>query len=287
MTELFDHAGTMYRDIAGPSLTALGRSWVVPAGVIALTLQGDGEVRLASSGEKVRLAEVVRMRLYRVEPAVLTFDVADVTSQDGFACSARLVVALRFDVHDLDALVDFSRTVERFTPSGQPTWEHVNADRLASWLAEDVALGLKKFVATAAVEQLHEQELLGPAEPFVQSALRKPLLTAGLVYGGLRTLRIRSVEFEGLTHERAETVKREQVSQLRQRMRELWDKDRRQESLSQHEFQEFMKALEHDGLIRDLDRQRETLTQQQALDAAYLEYERQQHDLKKTLEALE
>ncbi len=290
MTELFDIAGTVYRDLSPEALKGLGRSITVPNGAVALAFplsqKGESEPRLLRQGDKVKTAELQGLRMFRTEPFEVEVPVDGFVSQDGFALRAELAVSLSLDGHDADALEDFARTLEAKAVQGVVPASMRTVD-LADWLTDDVRLGVKKYAIEQPVEALHEQDLVSAFEPYVRSALRKHLLTAGLVYQGLRRVRVTSTEWEELNRESAEARKREMVSQQRQRMRELWEKDRRRELLSKHELEEFLKALEHEGVIQDIERKKVALDAQKVYDEAYLEYEKQQHDLQKTLDALE
>ena len=281
MTELFDKSGTVFSELDAAALRQHGRAVRIPdltVGV-ALPVRADAEPRLLTAGESLKAADHA-LRLFCADQLVLDVPTLEVPSSDGFFCRMAARVVLALDVHEREALDDFVRVVARGT-------DHLSQSDLAAYIADDVALGLKKFAATKTAAQLHEEDVLAEAAPYVQSSLRKSLLAGGLLWNGLQRLTVSSPELEGLRRQEAGVKKQEIVARQRQRMRELWEKDRRSEALNRHEFDEFMKALEHEGLVKEQERKVEQLAAQQQYDEAWLEYERQQHDLKKAMDAME
>lgn len=281
MTELFDIAADVYRELASAELKAHGRHVTVPSGTVGFTVpaKASGDTKLVPAGESVKSADG-DLQLVRATPFEVDLPPFEVASADGFSCRVVVRVGLAVDTHEPEAIHDFVRAIA----AGKP---RVFVHELAELLAPDVTLGIKKFAAGRTVETLHEHELAEPADPLVQSALRKFLLSSGLVYHGVHRLLVVSPEYEKLQKQAAAARKQEVVAQKRQRMRELWEKDRRRELLSRHEIEEFIKTLEHEGLVSELDRKREALSAQESYDQAFAEYQKQQHDLQKMLDALE
>ncbi|MGE0432683.1 MAG: hypothetical protein AB7K09_20665 [Planctomycetota bacterium] len=287
MTELFDKAGTVYSEFDAAALRQHGRAVRIPDRAVGVAIpQSRGsersersEPRLMASGESLKTADHT-LRLFCADQLVLDVPGFEVPSRDGFACRVKARVVLSLDVREREALDDFARVVARSRTA-------LTLDDLAAHLQPDVELGMKKFAATKDAAELHEEDVLAEALPFIQSSLRKALLSAGLIWHGVDKLCVASPELEGLRRQAAGARKQEVVARQRQRMRELWEKDRRNEALNRHEFDEFMKALEHEGLVKEQQRKAEALVAQQQYDEAWLEYERQQHDLKKSMDAME
>ena len=285
MTELFEQAGgagAVFSRLDSAELRQHGRTVRVPAGAVGLALSvknPSAEPKLVTAGDTLKSADH-QLQLFSADPMLLDVPGFEVESSDGFACRIKLQLSLKLDIHEPEALADFVRVVARSRSA-------ISRDDLASHLKPDVFLGVKKFVAGRVVEDLHEHDVASEAAPFVQSALRKTLLSSGLIWQGVTKLIVSSPELEKLRRESAHAKKQEVVAGKRQRMRELWEKDRRREELSRHEFEEFMKALEHEGVLKDKQRQAEQLGAQQQYDEAWVEYQQQQHDLQKALDAME
>ncbi|MHC5022149.1 MAG: hypothetical protein ACYTGX_19010, partial [Planctomycetota bacterium] len=90
----------------------------------------------------------------------------------------------------------------------------------------------------------------------LRGRLRKICFDAGLELLAVRSASVECPDYESIRTEQAGVVVEEERERHRRNLREAWLKERKNQALSSNELAEFYEALEHDGVLQTLEREK-------------------------------
>lgn len=224
---------------------------IVPSGCAALI----GDQLLPAGATRERAEPLV---LIKEAPFTIDLAAVELASADGHALGAELTLSLMVDLTDIASARPLRATVR----SGELT-------------TEEVAYGLRPALQSglASACKPHSAEALLAIDPAALEAPLREAAAAALALRGLALSRIRRLDLtcptlEAARREAAEAQAAADAAAARQRTLEIWEKDQKNEALTQAEVREFYANLEREGQIKQLQARDE-------LDDIVASYERE------------
>lgn len=250
------------------ALRALTKGQALPRDAVALAyIDGEAQPRLVRSGAELP-KHVERLLVFTTQPiSVPTGQLVGLRSRDGFLCvvSGTLTFVLEHD--DPDSLADFYKAV---ASSDEVT--DISRDDLWELVQQKVYEAFKGYTLEREMATLQGASDHAASADVVRKHLADISRDARLLFTGITGVSVYSAEFEKLRQDELD-------GERRQRELSIYYKIAREEKLSQQEFDEFVHGLAHERELAEYDRKADQLR-------AYLEYEQQNHDIHKALDAL-
>ncbi|GEM_PF-2441735 len=228
----------------------------VPEGVKALVKYEDGSSRLIGAGEDA--VGSFRAVVVKTHAVPLSFRIEEVLSADGYPFVFTAVAEVTADCADASSMKDFT---------GAFVGRDGAADRrevLAALLPE-AEEEVRNYVASRTAEALTRGDRSSEIEARWREVLKKTLFESGLVLEEVHSVRFESEAFDRVLEDKIEaTVEGERAHRL-QIIREAWLKDQKEELLSNREVQDLMRALEHEGALKEIERRKEKILAEKEL----------------------
>lgn len=219
----------------------------VPAGTVAWVERAGAGGRVARPGDCEQgpfVAVVVRDGAVALQSPPI-----EVRTTEGFPAEARCVLDVAVDGVAPQGLRAFASHLFVSGPA------FTRAD-LWLYLAPAVDAAWRALAAAAPARELCEGDVAGRFERELRDRLRRPCFEAGLELLAVRAARVTCAEWDAIRSEQVDATVASERERHRRALRESWLKERKNQALSQNELAEFYEALEHDGVVRSLDRER-------------------------------
>ncbi len=252
------------RDFLGLNIFSSG-TLEVPPGAAALVMLGQGKTRMAKAGEKLEGDfEILLLKDRRFSMRVA---VGDLRSADDYPFSLEAEISAGVDVLGEDAAADFAHTV--MAELSEATTETV--EKLLMPRIEEIA---RNFAASQSADDLARGDRSADVEKALRSGLRKLCFESGIDIDDVAGLKLASPEFEKVREARLGASMEEERSRRLEIIRQAWVKDQKNEVLSEKEVKEFIKALEHEGALKEIERRKQKAEAERELHAILEEKER-------------
>jgi len=235
------------KDFLGLNIFSTG-SVEVPVGTVGLAFNHRRDRSLLRPGQTVE--EEFELSLVKDVPLMVPFSLAQLHSKDDYPFDVAFHLVLSVDCLSVDAVADFA--VGLFGRR-----DAVTTGTLKRFLQNDVKEALKNFVSAEAAEDLIRGDRSADIEKAVRSALKRVFFENGFDLDDVTELRIQSESFETVRDERLGAVIEEERSKRREVIRKAWKKDQLNEVMNEKEVKEFVKALEHEGALKEIERRKE------------------------------
>ncbi|MHC5035706.1 MAG: phytochrome family protein [Planctomycetota bacterium] len=230
----------------------------VPRGVVAWVRYPDGSHRLLKGGEEAVGefdAVVVKSRSVTLE-----IRLEDLLTQEDLPFAFVAEVEISVDCTDADALKDFAGVVLADRAAA-------GTANLTAYLRPEIEEGVKNYVASRAGADLARGDHSEAMETLFRENLRRPLFEAGLTLHDVQRVRFESDEYERILEDKIEATVEGERARRREIIRSAWVKDQKEELLSHREVQDLVRALEHEGALKEIERRREKLEAEKELQS--------------------
>ena len=224
-----------------------GEELEVPEGVVAWVERPDGSGRVARTGDR-ELGSFVAV-LVRESKVTCLMPEVEMHTKEGFPATGRCNLDVAVDCVSAEGLRGFSRTLFVSGPE-------FSRDDLVLYLAPTVTAAWKALAAESAASDLCAGDVAERFERELRGRLRQICFDAGLELLAVRSASVECPDFDSIRTEQAGAVVEEELERHRRVLRETWLKERKNHALSKNELAEFYEALEHDGVLQTLEREK-------------------------------
>ncbi len=253
------------RDFLGLNIFSSG-TVEVPQGTVGLVRQeGGAKARLAKAGEKVGGDFELVLVKDRRFPLALSFD--GLRSADDYPFSLKVELIMSVDVLNEDALTDFASGL--ISDSGEATSASVG--KLAGPQAGEI---IRNFFAAGKAEDLMRGDRSADVEKALRSGLKRTCFENGFDLVEVNGLEISSPDYEKVRDARLGAAMEEERAKRLEIIRQAWVKDQKNEAMSAKEVKEFVKALDHEGALQEIERRKQKAEAEKELQAIMGEKER-------------
>ncbi|MHC4390803.1 MAG: hypothetical protein ACYS22_05725, partial [Planctomycetota bacterium] len=230
------------RDMPG----LLSKRLEVPAGVVGLVRSAEGGESVLTAGQEATGS--FRATLVKPGERALSFQLEGLKNKNGHATSAGVEVSVVLP----ERLIDL-KTFEGELFSGAKNGSRLlNIADLKSYLLPHVRSGMRAFVAGRSAEDLLVQDPRQALEDALREALKGATFAAGLELASVNHPSFYCEAFEHLRRERAHAAVEQEAIEREERMLSLRARLERNERLKRHEVEAFAKALEYEGVKKEL-----------------------------------
>ena len=246
------------RDLRGALGFLASDRWKVPEGVAALVRPEAGAERLFPAGDEA--AGPFEAVAVRTGDHVLEYIFPGLLSAGDIPFDAAAEAEVFVDASDPVCLRDFAGVFL----AGR---REAGRRELAAAFGPSVEEVLRKFVSARKPEELVRGDHSDAVEAELRVALKKEFFEAGLTLSGVRRVEFQSEDFGKILEERVGATVEEERARRREIIREAWLKDQKAEVLTNREVSDLVRALEHEGALKELGRRREKLLAEKELQA--------------------
>ncbi len=253
----------------------------IPEGIHALHFKGKNldKPEIIKSGESVKYKDGM-LHCFRKSPFELSSRLSNLKTLNGYDLTADLQIRLELNKKEYSNHADFIATIVN-------NRQRINVSDIEMYIAPEFRHALEDFAKTRNVSEIVETDLLPKIEVYLRSKLNRILISAGLDFLGITRTLFHSDEYNKIKFNEAEMVKEQEFQQQNKEMREIWNKIEKDETLEKHEFEAFMKELEHKKIVQELRHSKEQYDEALKSDESYKTYEEQKFNMQKALEQME
>lgn len=221
----------------------------VPEGVAVRVTYDDGSVAVLEEGEEaVGAFQAVAVK---TRPFRLLFELDGLLSREDLPFRFTAEIEAEIDAGP-DGLQDFAG-------AHLAEGDAVACDDLRRAFLPEVAMAARNFVASREAADLARRDHTAEIEVALHEALRRDFFEGGITLREVEQVRLHSDAYERILEDKIEATVEEEKANRREIIRAAWIKDQKDEILSHREVQDLMRALEHEGALKEIERRREQL----------------------------
>lgn len=224
-----------------------GEQLEVPEGVVAWVERPDGSGRVARTGDR-ELGSFVAV-LVRESKVTCLLPSVETHTKEGFPAVGHCYLDVAVDCVSAEGLRGFARTLFVSGPV-------FSRNDLVLYLAPTVSAAWKALAAATPAAALCTGDVAERLERELRGRLRTVCFEAGLELLAVRSASVACPDFESIRSEQTSAVVEQEREHHRRVLRETWLKERKNQALSKNELAEFYEALEHDGVLQTLEREK-------------------------------
>ncbi|MCD4658412.1 MAG: hypothetical protein K8S87_12830 [Planctomycetes bacterium] len=253
----------------------------IPEGINVLYFKGKNldKPEFINSGETVKYKNGM-LHCFRKTPFELSTRMNNLKTLNGYDLTVDMQIRLEVTQKEYSNHADFIATIVN-------NRDKIKVSDIETYIFPEFRRALEDFAKTRNVSEIVETDLLPKIEVYLRSQLNRILISSGLEFLGITRALFHSDEYNKLKFNDAEMLKEQEFQQQNKEMRDIWDKIEKDESLEKHEFEAFMKELEHKKIIHELKHSKEQYDEALKSEEAYKTYEEQKFNMQNALEKLE
>jgi hypothetical protein len=235
------------KDFLGLNIFSSG-SLRIPQGTVGLHRSaGEGE-KLLRAGEEV--SGDFDLILVKEGDVVVAYKAQDLRSADDFPFAFSAEIVLSVDCLNADAVSDFGTGFLQDRDT-------VTSGTLKKFLRPHLDEIIRDFTAAEDSRDLGRGDRSRDIEKAFRSGLKRLFFEKGFDLEDVRDAQLESEQFEQLRDERLSAAIEEERTKRQDIIRQAWMKDKKNVALSNQEIKDFVKALEHEGALREIERRKE------------------------------
>ncbi|MHC4777872.1 MAG: hypothetical protein ACYTFG_04755, partial [Planctomycetota bacterium] len=188
----------------------------------------------------------------------LDFRLPEVLSSEDLPFEFTATAEVAVDTSDAEAVKDFGGFF--LTDATEATFVTVR-----DALMHDVEEAARNYAASHEAAYLARGERSAEIEEKLRAGLKRILFEAGLTLHELTRVTFESEEYARILDGKIVATVEDEKTKRRDIIRQAWLKDQKDEILSKREVQDFVRALEHEGALKELERRKEKLAAEKEL----------------------